>query len=223
MSRLEVLRDGLLQSSVYLTKEQQSARLAILKNAITVVDGTAGSGKTFMALYTAIELLNHPKFQDECNCWIKKIIVIVPIPDNDELGYLRGTLEEKIEPRVSHIKKMLEELTSSSDYKNIMANRLEFLAVSHVRGRTFENCIAIVDEAQNLTSNNIKLMITRLGKKSKLVMCGDSTQIDLKDAASSGYDFIKGLNGSIEGYSVATLTNNNRHPIVGKFLHFFSY
>jgi len=209
---------------VKLTDEQVVGRTEILKNAITILYGKAGSGKTFCAAYTAIELYRNKEMWANANCHISNIIFCTPIPDNDELGFLRGTLQEKMEPRTVGIKTILSSLMLTHEYKEISRQKLKFLPLSHIRGLTFNNSFVIVDESQNLTTTQIKLLIGRLGKKSKIVFCGDESQIDLKDNTESGFAFLKGIaKNNIDGLSSIEFENNNRHPIIDKIFHFYSY
>lgn len=217
------LCDNYLMAVARLRADQHEARQIILNNTVTILHGNAGSGKTLAAVYTALELFFHKHLQIKTSCCIDNIVVCVPIADNDELGFLRGTLSEKLEPRVAAVKAMVKKLCPIKDFTTSINRALNYYAISHIRGLTFENSIVIIDEAQNATHSQIKLILSRLGKNSKLVICGDENQIDLKDPSLTGLPFLKNLNGQIDGFACYEMKENNRHPIVKDFLYHYSF
>lgn len=212
-----------LKQKVTLKKEQFDARLCILNNDLSILHGDAGTGKTLTAIYTALELFNHKGLQMKAKCEISNIVICSPIPDNDELGYLRGTLEEKLSPRLEATKKIIKHLTPPNDLRHIENGVVKYYPFSHLRGMTFDSSIVIIDEAQNCTHAQLKMAISRLGTNSKMVLCGDENQVDLKDSADSGFPFLKALSDKIDRFGVYQLTENKRHAIVEEILYFYSF
>lgn len=208
-----------------LTEEQDNARAAILNNAITILHGIAGSGKTMTSARTAVELFFSKDLQNNHNCNVKKIIFCTPIPDNDELGFLRGTLEEKMKPRLKGITDILEQVMPHAYHRDLLKLKaFQAYPLSHIRGLTFNDSFVIVDEAQNCTPTQLRLLVSRLGKTSKLVFCGDVTQIDLKDITDSGFPYFKNIaKENIEGFACCEFANNNRHKIIDSILAYYSY
>jgi phosphate starvation-inducible PhoH-like protein len=213
---MQHLTNEYLKSRMLLKPDQQNARMTILENAVSIITGNGGTGKTAIAAYTAADLLLSTKLQQQADCTVKRIVFITPIPDNDELGYLRGTLEEKLKPRTDYFKKIIYDFYSDR-------GKIEYHAITHTMGATFDNAFIILDEAQNATHAQMKLVISRLGKRSKLVICGDVKQIALKDPTTSGLPFLLGISRDVDGMDTCELTTNNRHQIIDKILHFYSY
>lgn len=154
---------------------------SIRDNVITICTGLAGTGKTFLALAEAIDLLKRsPK-----RGGIQKIIIIRPyIPSNtgEKIGALPGTLDEKVAPYVNSIKDNLRELgMNAQEIQQIITQNFEFTVLSMCRGRSFNNCFVIVEEAQNVPLNGdaMKMILTRVGKHCKIVIAGDLDQCDI--------------------------------------------
>jgi phosphate starvation-inducible PhoH-like protein len=148
---------------------------------ITICTGLAGTGKTFLALGEAIDLLKRsPK-----RGGIQKIIIIRPyIPSNtgEKIGALPGTLDEKVAPYVQSIKDNLREVgLNAQDIQQIITQNFEFTVLSMCRGRSFNNCFVIVEEAQNVPLNGdaMKMILTRVGKHCKMIVAGDLDQCDI--------------------------------------------
>ena len=102
--------------------------------------------------------------------------------------------------------------------KEVEKGIIEIVPFAFIRGRTFVNSFVIVDEAQNVTHTQMQAVIGRLGKGSKMVICGDLAQIDLKDKRTSGFSFLNRLEESVEGFKIFTLNENHRHEIVSPIL-----
>ena len=168
---------------IQLNKEQKEAKSKILRNTLTILSGAAGSGKTLLACQIALEGL----FQKE----YEKVIITRPTVSKEEIGFLPGDLREKMDPWVQPIYQNMFLLYDKVKVeKYIEEGKIEIVPVSFMRGRTFvESCI-IVDEAQNVTHEQMEMIITRIGQRSKMIICGDDHQVDLKNRADSGFRFL---------------------------------
>lgn len=141
-----------------------------------VAHGSAGTGKTFVALYLALnDMLSH-------DSEIDKIIIIRSAVPTRDLGFTPGTLEEKAALYEAPYQDMFTDLLGrSSTYQDMKdARRVEFQTTSYIRGVTWDNAVVIVDECQSMTFHEINTVMTRLGKNSRIIMCGDLPQTDLR-------------------------------------------
>lgn len=160
---------------------------SIKNNTITVCTGLAGTGKTFLALSEAVNLL----YKAPKRGGVKRIVIVRPyIPSNtgEKLGALPGTLDEKVTPYVQSIKDNLRQLINNEqDIETLLRTKFEFTILSMCRGRSFNNCFVLVEEAQNvpIKGDAMKMILTRIGKDCKMVIAGDLDQcdIDTEDSA----------------------------------------
>ena len=176
--------------------------------------GSAGSGKTFLAMAMALYY-----FEREM---VKKIHLVRPaIEAGENLGFLPGDLQQKI-TRIWTMYDALEEIVGA-DYTNslIDKNIIEISPLAFMRGRTLKNSFIILDEAQNTTIEQMKMFLTRIGQGSKVVVTGDITQIDLKKGVKSGLADILTKVNNIEEVSICELFEADviRHPIVKKIIN----
>ena len=160
---------------------------SIRENDVTICTGLAGTGKTFLALAEAVDMIKRsPK-----RGGIQRIVIIRPyIPSNtgERIGALPGTLEEKVLPYVESIKDNLRQVVNNEqELQQLLAQKFEFTVLSMCRGRSFTNCFIIVEEAQNvpLSGDAMKMVLTRIGKGCKMVVAGDLDQCDI-DSRESG-------------------------------------
>lgn len=156
--------------------EQKSYINAIQNNTVTVATGKPGTGKTFIpAVLAAHELYKH-------NSSCENVILIRPNePLGKSLGMLPGDLKEKLEPWLVPIKDGLTWALGKYGYEGLFkAEKIQFVAVEHVRGRTFNNSFVIVDEAQNISVEAMAAILTRIGLDCKMIICGDIAQKDIK-------------------------------------------
>ncbi len=160
---------------VLKTEKQKDLMRAIHENHIVFVSGAAGVGKTFVALKGALELLKDPLNP------IDKLIVSKPIVEAGEnIGFLPGTLEEKIAPYLQSYHGNLKQLIGAESANQLVLSKvLEAMPLAYLRGDTFRNSVAILDEAQNTTVTGLKLFLSRIGENSKLIIMGDVDQTDL--------------------------------------------
>lgn len=191
------LRIDDLQTFEAITKNQKLAREAWKQEKHhLVLNGSAGTGKTFTALYLALE-----DVLDKSTPW-GKIHIIRSVVPTREVGFLPGTIEEKLFPYVAPYIAICEELFDQSGaYQNLIENGvIEFHSTSFIRGTTFDDSIIIVDEMQNLTFHELDSVITRVGLDTRIIFCGDYYQSD----------FVK--NGDKEGLNqflkIVELLNN---------------
>ncbi|MGL4562481.1 MAG: PhoH family protein [Brevinema sp.] len=147
--------------------------------------GPAGTGKTFLAVAAALHQLY--------NGSVQKIIFTRPVVETDEnLGFLPGTLEEKLDPYIRPLYDAVNDMISIKEFEKLVANRqIELAPLAYMRGRTLSNAVVVLDEAQNTTPNQMKMFLTRLGEHSKMIITGDITQIDLKNIESGLVDALK--------------------------------
>lgn len=196
-----------------LNEEQKEAKQVILDNPITVVVGYAGSGKTLVACSTALTLL----FKKE----VERIIITRPTVAREEIGFLPGTLQEKMDPWLAPIYSNLYLLYRKEKIDEMIKDGIiEIVPLAFMRGRTFLNAVVIGDEQQNSLQSDLELLLGRLGKNSKMILTYDGEQIDLKDSTKSSYHFIESLNDN-DLIRIVKLRQNHRHEIVPKVLELF--
>ena len=158
-----------------LTNNQRKAFDSFRENKNMVLHGLAGTGKSFISIYLALEQVLDPS-----NKYKKLIVIRSTVPTRD-MGFMPGTEQEKIAMFEAPYHAICEELFSYKDaYKALkQQNNIEFISTSYIRGVTWNNSIIIVDELQNMTFHELDSIVTRLGDNSKIVLCGDYTQTDL--------------------------------------------
>jgi phosphate starvation-inducible protein PhoH and related proteins len=171
--------------NVTLTTKQQELYKGIRNNILTVVHGPAGTSKTYSSCYTALSLLADKK--------VEKIIITKPIQESGEnLGFLPGSIEDKLSPYkqsyVSNFNKIIGKKTTDFLFST---GEIIFEPLAYMRGSTYDNCIMLLDECQNSSMKQLMLWSTRLGKDSKAVMMGDTSQYDVRKRDSGYNDFIK--------------------------------
>ena len=202
---------GSVNFSLTLSQEQKKAKTEILKHPYNFVVGRAGSGKTLLAVQIALDQF----FKREFN----KIIITRPTVSTEDNGFLPGSEREKMEPWLVPIRSNMRKIYNKSETLERMEKdeSIELVSLEHFRGRTFDNSIVIVDEFQNLTRSQLAMTVGRLGKDSKMMFCGDSYQIDLKDKNYSAYhDMAKLVNSNYVFKCV--LNDSHRHDAIDDLL-----
>lgn len=202
-------------NSIYpKTFNQQKYIRSLEKNTLVFATGPAGTGKTYLAVAYATNLFKKNL--------IKKIVITRPVVEAGEsLGFLPGDLKEKVDPYLVPIYDCLYEMLGKEQTDILIEkNIIEIAPLAYMRGRTLENSFIILDEAQNTTTQQMKMFLTRLGFNSKMVVTGDSSQIDLKYNVKSGLiDAISRLQ-NIDDICIIKLDKIDviRNPIVQKII-----
>ena len=200
-----------IKFSITLSDEQKNAKAEILEHPFNFILGKAGSGKTLLAVQIALDLY----FKRNIN----KIVITRPTVSNEDNGFLPGSLEEKMEPWLVPIRSNMRKVYNKSTILEAMEKdeNIELVSLTHFRGRTFENCICIIDEFQNLTKNQLAMVLGRLGKGSRMILTGDAQQIDLKFSNDSAVHDVAKLKESKFVYTV-NLKDNHRHEALDEVL-----
>lgn len=208
---------GKIKFNITLSDEQKYAKSQILNYPYNFLLGKTGSGKTLLAVNIALDMF----FTRQVN----KIVITRPTISNEDNGYLPGSLKEKMEPWLVPIRSNMLKVYNKKTILDKMEeeNKIELVSLSHFRGRTFENSAVIVDESQNLTKQQLAMVIGRLGKFSVMMLTGDVHQIDLKNKNDSGIHDIPKLKDSKYVY-IVELKDNHRHEALDDVLNrLYSY
>ena len=176
--------------------------------------GPAGTGKTYMAVAMAVDYLKSKK--------VEKLILSRPaVEAGERLGFLPGDMKEKVDPYLRPLYDALYDMMPADKVERMLGNgEIEIAPLAFMRGRTLSNAFVIIDEAQNTTSVQMKMVLTRLGQDSRMVITGDLSQVDLPSNQLSGLsDAIVRLR-DIEGVGIYRLTGQDvvRHPVVARIL-----
>ncbi len=186
---------------------------AIRESDITFSIGPAGTGKTYLAVAMAIDYLKRER--------VKRIILTRPaVEAGEELGFLPGDIQAKVSPYLRPLYDAIFDMIPVSEFEKLTEHgRIEMAPLAFMRGRTLNNSFVILDEAQNTTSTQMKMFLTRLGFHSKAIITGDITQVDLEEHASGLISVQKVLSG-IEGISFVYLDKTDvvRHPLVARII-----
>lgn len=206
-----------LKKSVSAMTSGQAKYLKTLsnsENALVFGVGPAGTGKTYLAVATGVAELNAGLRQ--------RLIVTRPaVEAGEKLGFLPGTLEEKVDPYMLPIWDSLRELMGQEQMERRMARgEIEVAPIAFMRGRTLKNAFVIVDEAQNTTGAQMKMVLTRLGRDSRMVVTGDPDQVDLPGSQESGLKQALRILQNVEGIHVQRLTAADvvRHGLVSRII-----
>lgn len=189
------------------TAKNESQRLAIesLINAkVSILTGLAGTGKSFLSMAIGVDKL----LTNE----VSKVVITRPIVEAGEnLGFLPGTFEEKISPYLLPLLDALNDLVGPTMAKKLLdAGKIEFAPLAYMRGRTFNNCYVILDEAQNTTIEQMKLFLTRIGEYSQFVVNGDASQSDLRGVPENGLEWaVRKLRGCSKDINVIEFRNSD--------------
>lgn len=196
------------------TFRQREYVRSIKKYDITFGIGPAGTGKTFLAAVLAVQAL----LQDEC----ERIILTRPaVEAGEKLGFLPGDLQQKVNPFLRPLYDALYQFIDSEKIPELMERgKIEVAPLAYMRGRTLSNAFVIVDEAQNTTPAQLKMVLTRLGFGSRMVVTGDITQTDLPYHQQSGLIVASKILKSVEGIGFCYLSQADviRHPLVQKIV-----
>ncbi len=187
---------------------------SIDKHTITFGIGPAGTGKTYLAMAKAVQSLQAKQ--------VNRIILTRPaVEAGERLGFLPGTLSEKIDPYLRPLYDALHDMVDPDSIPKLLAaGTIEVAPLAFMRGRSLNDSFIILDEAQNTSPEQMKMFLTRLGFGSKIVVTGDVTQVDLPGGVKSGLRVVEGILGEIEDVSFQRLTAHDvvRHKLVGQIV-----
>jgi len=210
-------RDGREQSYVRKVRPQSDNQRALMaaieRHSLTLAVGPAGTGKTYLAVTAAVEALEAGS--------VGRIILTRPaVEAGESLGYLPGDMHEKLAPYLRPLYDALNERIGGKRVRQLVAEgTIEIAPIAYMRGRTLNNAFVVIDEAQNCTYGQIKMLLTRLGWHSTMVLTGDPDQSDLLDGLSGLADIARRLE-AVDEIAVVRLDERDivRHPLVGEML-----
>ncbi len=193
----------------------QKAYLHAMRNHdLTLAIGPAGTGKTYLAMAVAVHALVERR--------VKRIILTRPaVEAGEKLGFLPGDLAEKVNPYLRPLYDALHDMLDADKVEGMLQRgQIEVAPLAFMRGRTLNNCFVILDEAQNSTSEQMRMFLTRLGYGSRAVVTGDVTQVDLPAGARSGLKEARHILRGIEGIAFCEFTDKDvvRHPLVQRIV-----
>ncbi len=187
---------------------------AIDKHTVVFGIGPAGTGKTYLAMAKAVQALQNKQ--------VNRIILTRPaVEAGEHLGFLPGTLNDKIDPYLRPLYDALHDMVDPDSIPRLLtAGTIEVAPLAYMRGRTLNDAFIILDEAQNTSMEQMKMFLTRLGFGSKIVVTGDITQVDLPGGTRSGLRVVQGILDDVEDISFCYLTNHDvvRHKLVGRIV-----
>lgn len=196
------------------TLGQKSYYYALKNNDVVFGIGPAGTGKTYLAVVFAVAALKNNK--------VKKIILTRPaVEAGENLGFLPGDLKEKVDPYLRPLYDALYDMLGVEQTEKLMEKGvIEIAPLAYMRGRTLEDAYVILDEAQNTTDNQMKMFLTRLGFRSKMIVTGDISQIDLPRNTTSGLIRALDILEGVKGISFIHLSAMDvvRHPVVQRII-----
>lgn len=196
------------------TKTQEEYIEALLQNELVFGIGPAGTGKTYLAVAAGVSMLLSGK--------VDKIILSRPaVEAGERLGFLPGDMREKVDPYLRPLYDALNDMLPAEQVvKRIASAEIEIAPLAFMRGRTLANAFVILDEAQNTTSMQMKMFLTRLGANARMVINGDLTQIDLPHGVQSGLKEADRVLRGVDGLSFVRFSEDDvvRHPLVSKIV-----
>lgn len=197
---------------------QRSYLEAIATHDVVIAIGPAGTGKTYLAVAMALDALYKKR--------VKRIILARPaVEAGENLGFLPGDLQEKVDPYLRPLYDALEDMVPSERVRRFLESRtIEIAPLAYMRGRTLSDAFVILDEAQNATTLQMKMFLTRLGLNSRVVITGDKTQIDLPRREDSGLLQVERILKGIEGIALVYLSGADvvRHRLVKEIIRAYA-
>jgi len=196
----------------FKNKNQKTFADFIEEKEITICSGPAGTGKTYVACAQALKLFkNDPKY--------KRIYLVKSVTTlkDEEIGYLKGTMEEKMEPYVFSFIHNFEKLAGRSIIQSLRANKsIEVMPIAYLRGINFDDCIVLIDECQNITPDNMHTIMTRLGSNCKMIFLGDVKQKDLTGTKVSSLPIIMEKFSNRNEFGVISFSDEDivRNPLI---------
>ena len=207
---LRIALPGIRKVIAPKTEGQRRYLEAMTDNDVVIGIGPAGTGKTYLAVAKAVDALHKKR--------VKRIILARPaVEAGENLGFLPGDLQEKVDPYLRPLYDALEDMMPPERLRRSLESRtIEIAPLAYMRGRTLSDAFVILDEAQNATALQTKMFLTRLGLNSRVVITGDKTQIDLPRRVDSGLLQVERILHDIEGIALVYLTGKDviRHRLV---------
>lgn len=201
------------------TENQLRLVKAYEQNDMIFAEGPAGSGKTYTAIALAVRALKSKE--------VKKIVLCRPaVEAGEKLGFLPGDMREKIDPYLQPLYDALEDMIPAAKLKEYMElNIIQIAPLAFMRGRTLNDAVVILDEAQNTTVSQIKMFLTRMGWNTKMIITGDLTQIDLPSSQRSGLAHALHILKNVDGISIIELTKKDiiRHKLVTRIVEAYEH
>lgn len=201
------------------TFAQQAYVDAVTNNLITIARGPAGTGKTYLAVAVAVRALKEKK--------VSRVIISKPVVEAGEsLGFLPGDLKEKVDPHFKPLYDALQEFVGVGKFEQLLRQGvIEITPLAYMRGRTFNEAFVVIDEAQNISLAQMRMVLTRLGYGSRMVVTGDHTQIDLPRFQDSSLLKLNDILKGVESIEFIDLTDKDviRHEIVGRIIRAFDH
>ena len=196
------------------TENQQLLVKAFEENDLVFATGPAGSGKTFVAIALAVKALKNKE--------VRKIILSRPaVEAGEKLGFLPGEMKDKLDPYLQPLYDALQDMIPAVKLKEYMENNvIQIAPLAFMRGRTLNDAVIILDEAQNTTTHQIKMFLTRLGMNAKMIVTGDMTQIDLPASVTSGLKEAMGVLKHVPGIGLVEFNKKDivRHKLVQRIV-----
>ena len=211
---LKIVLPGLRRIVAPKTAGQRAYVQAMLDNDIVVSIGPAGTGKTYLAVAVAVDMLHKKR--------VRKIILARPaVEAGERLGFLPGDMQAKVDPYLRPLYDALEDMMPHDRVQHALENRvIEIAPLAYMRGRTLADAFVILDEAQNTTGMQMKMLLTRLGVNSRAVVTADKTQIDLAAHEESGIVQVERILPGIDGIAFCYLDEGDviRHRLVREII-----
>jgi phosphate starvation-inducible PhoH-like protein len=181
---------------------------------VVICSGPAGTGKTYVACAQALKLIKN-------DARYKKIYIVKSVTTlkDEEIGFLKGTMEEKMEPFVYSFIHNFEKITDRATIQFMRSSGvIQVMPIAYLRGINFDDCIVLIDECQNITNDNMHTIMTRLGTNCKMIFLGDTAQIDLRNKRNSSLRIIMDKFSALEEFGVIEFTDEDivRNPLIKK-------
>lgn len=203
---------------VTLNEEQKEAKRLSMSHDIVTITGEAGSGKSLLATHIALDLLINSYGPNSYN----KIIILRPVvfPD-EEIGFLKGGIEDKLapimRPVLDNFDRLMDSQSKKTNLKKLIDDKtIEIIPIAYSKGLTYLNTVVIVDEAEDMTVGQMELILTRAGKGSKILITGDLHQQDLK--GKSGMELLEKVSGRVSSMCLIKLKENHRAGVVKEII-----
>lgn len=185
----------------------------INENLITICSGPPGTGKTFVACAEALKLVT------KYNHLYKRVIIAksVTVLEDEEIGFLKGTLQEKMEPFMESFLDIFYKLIGKSlTHELLKFEIIQIQPLAYLRGKSMDNCIIVLDESQNITLKNMRTALTRIGEDTKMIVMGDTKQVDINKSKLSSLDIITEMFKNTEDISIMKFSREDivRNPII---------